>query len=363
MKIFTNVFSAILLVITFITLILLIISAYSSYLDPEIYPILSNAGMGFPIILILHTLLFVFLLFVKKIYAIFSFIGFVAVWCQFNIYMPINRHITPPENSIKFLSYNIMNFNGLKKDSQGENSILNYLVNSKADIICLQEYAETNNKNLLTKKEIKEALKEYPYSSISTVGDKGSNNQLACFSKFPIKSAKKVAYSSAYNGSIAYIIHIEGEDFLIINNHFESNKITKEDRIAYERLIKGKEKDKMLDDTKGLASKIIDASVIRKHQADSVVNLINKSSFTHTIACGDFNDSPLSYTNRVLEEYLTNAYVSSGRGLGISYNQNKFYFRIDNILVSDNLKAYNCTVDKSIKTSDHYPIWCYIAKQ
>ena len=363
MKFFTNVFSVILFVITLITLILLVISAYSSYLDPEKYPIISNSGMGFPIILILHTLLFIFLLFFKRNYAIISFIGFVAIWSQFKIYMPINRYTTPPKDAIKFLSYNIMNFNGLKKDSLGENSILNYLVNSKADIICLQEYAETNNKKLLTRGEIKEALKEYPYSSVSTVGDKGSNNQLACFSKFPIKSAKKIAYSSAYNGSIAYIIHIEGEDFLIINNHFESNKITKEDRIAYERLIKGKEKDKMLDDTKGLASKITDASVIRKHQADSVAHLIDKSSFTHVIACGDFNDSPLSYTNRVLEEYLTNAYVSSGKGLGISYNQNKFYFRIDNILVSNNLKAYHCTVDKSIKTSDHYPIWCYIAKQ
>ena len=54
---------------------------------------------------------------------------------------------------------------------------------------------------------------------------------------------------------------------------------------------------------------------------------------------------------------------NSGKGLGISYNQNKFYFRIDNILISPNLKAYNCTVDRSIKASDHYPIWCYISKR
>ena len=28
-----------------------------------------------------------------------------------------------------------------------------------------------------------------------------------------------------------------------------------------------------------------------------------------------------------------------------------------------NLKAYNCTVDRSIKASDHYPIWCHISKR
>ena len=57
---------------------------------------------------------------------------------------------------------------------------------------------------------------------------------------------------------------------------------------------------------------------------------------------------------------MYDAFTESGCGLGISYNQNKFYFRIDNILVSKNLKASGCTVDNSIKDSDHYPIWCYI---
>ena len=33
------------------------------------------------------------------------------------------------------------------------------------------------------------------------------------------------------------------------------------------------------------------------------------------------------------------------------------------ILISPNQKASNCTVDRSIKDSDHYPIWCYIGKQ
>ena len=65
----------------------------------------------------------------------------------------------------------------------------------------------------------------------------------------------------------------------------------------------------------------------------------------------------------MLTQKLDDAFTQSGKGLGISYNQNKFYFRIDNILISPNLKAYNCTVDRSIKASDHYPIWCHISKR
>ena len=54
-------------------------------------------------------------------------------------------------------------------------------------------------------------------------------------------------------------------------------------------------------------------------------------------------------------EGLNDAFVESGNGFGISYNQNHFYFRIDNILLSKNLKSYRCTVDNTIKSSDHSP--------
>ena len=53
------------------------------------------------------------------------------------------------------------------------------------------------------------------------------------------------------------------------------------------------------------------------------------------------------------------AYAASGRGVGVTYNENFFWFRIDNILHSANMKPINCTVDK-VRYSDHYPLWCYL---
>ena len=47
--------------------------------------------------------------------------------------------------------------------------------------------------------------------------------------------------------------------------------------------------------------------------------------------------------------------------LGVSYNKDRLYVRIDHILASKNLKVYDCTVDNTIHASDHYPIWCYIS--
>ena len=92
-----------------------------------------------------------------------------------------------------------------------------------------------------------------------------------------------------------------------------------------------------------LIRKLAEASAIRAPQADSIAQEIAASRYPYIIVCGDFNDTPISYAHRVIEKGLNDAFTKSGRGLGISYNQNKFYFRIDNILASKNLKPYNCT--------------------
>ena len=82
-----------------------------------------------------------------------------------------------------------------------------------------------------------------------------------------------------------------------------------------------------------------------------------------TILCGDFNDSPISYTRRVLAEELTDCYVATGRGIGLSYNQKGFFVRIDNMMCSGSFEPYKCTVDDKIAASDHYPIYCWLKMQ
>ena len=244
---------------------------------------------------------------------------------------------------------------------EGKNPILSYLADSEADIICLQEYNSTKNKKYLTDEDIRKALKAYPYRSIHNPEKGGS--QLACFSKFPILSARPIKYESTYNGSMQYTLKVNEDTITLINNHLESNKLTKEDKVIYEDMIKDPNAKKVKTGLRQLIKKLAEASAIRSSQADSVAVAIANSKYPTIIACGDFNDASISYTHRILTQQLDDAFTQSGRGLGISYNLNKFYFRIDNILISPNQKAYNCTVDRSIKDSDHYPIWCYIGKQ
>lgn len=256
-----------------------------------------------------------------------------------------------------------MGFNGaVKKD--GKNPILTYLKESNADILCLQEYASDESPRRLTQKDIERELKDYPYHRISVVGSgSGYTNKIACYSKFPILSARVLNYPSGYNGSVLYELKLNEDTITLINNHLESNKLTKADKDIYEDILKAPEKEKVKSGARLLVHKLAEASAIRAPQADTIAREIASSRYPSVIVCGDFNDTPISYAHRVIAQSLDDAFTQSGRGLGISYNQNKFYFRIDNILISKNLQSYNCTVDRSIKESDHYPIWCYIAKR
>ena len=208
---------------------MLILSAYSPYLQPKIHPIASCLGLAFPIFLAVNICFTLFWVIISYRYALLPVIGFLVCIPQIRTYIPINSTVeTIPDGSIKFLSYNVMGFNNLEK-KEGKNPILSYLADSEADIICLQEYNSTKNKKYLTDEDIRKALKAYPYRSIHNPEKGGS--QLACFSKFPILSARPIKYESTYNGSMQYTLKVNEDTITLINNHLESNKLTKEDKV------------------------------------------------------------------------------------------------------------------------------------
>ena len=118
---------------------MLLLTAYSPYINPEVHPVQSCLGLTFPIFLVINFCFLVFWLIVRYRLALVPLLGFLLCYLQIRTYMPINMEPSgQPENSIKLLSYNIMSFGNMKKEN-GQNPILNYIKNSKADIVCMQE--------------------------------------------------------------------------------------------------------------------------------------------------------------------------------------------------------------------------------
>ena len=106
----------------------------------------------------------VFWLVIYRKYALLSFLGLVCSIGAIRTYFPVNVFVSDvPEGAIKFLSYNTMAFEKNRANTKDNpNPVLEYLRNSNADIICLQEYIVGGR---LTKKEVDYALRDYPYKN------------------------------------------------------------------------------------------------------------------------------------------------------------------------------------------------------
>ena len=348
----------ILLGINGVAALLLLLSAYSPHFDPQTHPVWSCAGLFFPVFLLVNIFFLVFWLIVYRRYALFPILIFVLCWGSVSTYFPVNgMGEKAPENAIKILSYNTQAF-GEKRlhTKENRNDVLTYLQESDADIICLQEYIWGGK---LKKKDIDYALRNYRYKHYHPLR-KGLNG-LGVYSRYPILSATPIEYESRQNGSIAYRIKVGKDTLLVINNHLESNKILKSDVDTYQDMMDAPSGEKLFSGIRKLLKKMAEATVIRARQADAVLEKVKGAKEKPVIVCGDFNDTPVSYTHRIFHDELNDAFVETGNGMGVSYNRNRLYVRIDHILTSKNLKVFNCTVDDTTDASDHYPVWCYIS--
>lgn len=256
------------------------------------------------------------------------------------------------EKSIKILTFNAMLFNFYKKNSKA----LDYIANSDADIICIQEFGwYKTDKQYLSIDDILSKMNKYPYKHIYTAldGEKMTYG-IATFSKYPIIKKKKIDFESNFNSSIFCDIKYEKDTLRVFNNHLESNRLTE------------KEKKNLTDDFSSeiiskTAEKIGKAATLRAKQAEIIAQEIKDSPY-RVIVCGDFNDMPVSYTYNTIcsKNKLKDSFINSGAGMGVTFRDNLYRFRIDYILMDQRFSYSNHTIEK-VKYSDHYPVWCYIS--
>lgn len=366
MKPLKNLIWTILLTLNSLVLGSLLLSSYCGYISPRLFLFPAYFGLFFPFILIGNIAVFFIWLFFHRWKLVLLHLAVFAI-CAGAIYTycPLHKNtVHVPEDAIKILTYNVMRFNGLTKKDSGDppNKILQYIRDSGADIVCIQEYgASRSNVNILTEATIMDAMQEYPYHYFHSLHFPYQSEifGLAIFSRFPILSTEKVPYESAYNGSFVTELDIHGKRVTLINNHLESNKITQEERSNYYQLTRDMDTQSLDAFTQTMTKRLTPAFRARATQAQLISKVIKESENPYIIVCGDFNDTPISYARYKIKENLRDAFVDSGFGLGITYHEHRFLFRIDYILHSKNIQAYNCTVGK-IKDSDHYPLWCYL---
>mgnify|MGYP000005156311 FL=1 len=341
------------------SIILMMVVGYSDHLSPERFALLSTIGLMFPLFLLINSCFLFFWLIVKVRYALIPFLGFLLCYVPVRNYIPFNLNGDVPEDAIKVLSFNTLNFAEGRTNSEGINPIVAYLRDQNADIVCLQEAVPSPSEW----EQIDSILRPI-YPHIDTIAHPNGGNGLMVLSKFPICGKELIPYSSKGNLSAAFRLTVKGREVLLVNNHLETTGLSIEERRQFKKLVKGSlENDSAEQTSKLLIVKLAESTKKRAPEADSVSSYVRRYSGESVILCGDFNDSPISYAHRTIAQGLTDCFVESGNGLGISYHRGGFYVRIDNIMCSKDWKPYGCQVDDKITVSDHYPMICYLKMQ
>lgn len=353
MKYIRNTIVFIFVVINLFVGVGFLFGAFGRYFSPALSPFLSIAGLGFPFFAVLNLSLLVFWLFIRSKYAWLPIILFLIGSDAMLTYSPIGcTRSSDGGKVLKVLTYNVM---GMPVDSDNDKgnktAILEYIKKSKADIVCLQEVPYYHD-------EIKRRLQSvYPYFKVVTFH---SESKVACLSKTPILSGESIDIVSSGNGSAVFYVKVDKHKIPVIVNHLESNKLNGDDKQLYESLLEDPKNRITQGGKKHLLVKLADAAALRAPQAEVIAKKIKEINSPYVIVCGDFNDTPLSYTRRVIGEGLQDTYRESGFGPARTYHEHYMYFRIDHIFVGQGYRVLDCKVDESISASDHFPYWTKI---
>lgn len=352
--------------------VVLVLSHLSVYISPEKIWHFAFLGLAFPYLLALNVLLIIFWLLFRKKEFLISLIAIITGWNIMTSIVQLNfkflkekeikenytRDYRSDNKTIKILTYNVRAFNiyDWVRFKGAQDSILRFIKNEDPDIICFQEYY-TQEKGVFSTSDLYESLKNTPYRHVYyTIGEgQNSNYGIATFSSYPIVGKGVTRFEDSYNISIYSDINVHGDTLRIFNNHLQSVHLNFEDYTFLDSL---RYNEQQLNEILDISHRLKNAFVKRAQQADLISLKISESPYP-VIICGDFNDTPVSYTYRKIKSSLSDSFVEAGSGFGSTYAGIFTSFRIDYILHHSDMTSI-FTKRVRLKLSDHYPVMTYL---
>ena len=354
----------IMFVANFVAALFLLITLIGTVLSPVKFLIPAYFPLFFPVTIIANLFFILFWLIARKWFFLLSLSLMLLSATQIGNTFPLHfgdlqtqKVVTP----IHLLSYNTKLSGNLVKDTpQKRNNVIRYIIESNADIICLQEFEVSTNKQYLTFDDMMRIFSKYPYKHIEIKSRMHSKLfGIATFSKYPIVDRQRIEFKSRFNISISTDINVNGTIIRLFNNHLESNRLTETYKTNSFKLKNKYDTDNLTDMTSVFSNKLGVAYKLRANQADTLAGIIANSPYK-VIVCGDFNDVPGSYVYNKMKGTLKDAFAETSFGFGWTFKEPFYGFRIDYVLYNQNaFTPVTFKVDK-VNYSDHYPISCQL---
>lgn len=335
-----------------VTLFLLWACCASTWINPALHPRVSVIGLLFPIFLCLNLFFLVLWLIYKPRIIVIPIVGMLLCASFILDYYPLNFGNDKGDGELTVMSWNAGFFQNLPNDSMQVG--IDYIMESGADIVCLQE----NRPGQVFATAMDKSLQTYGYHKEV----KGSRIVL---SRFPILSSMSLELESDASNSADVFELLMGEDTLtLMNAHLECYRFSLDEKDDYGSALKSRDRNQMKEEFKYLTGKLGYASRYRGLQVKTIEEYLDSlPPHRSVILCGDFNDTPISYAYQRMSKRMDNAFRARGRGVGISYREQKFPVRIDHIFYSRDWECTKAKIDQNITASDHYPIIASLKKK
>ncbi|MEN7546745.1 endonuclease/exonuclease/phosphatase family protein [Rapidithrix thailandica] len=256
------------------------------------------------------------------------------------------------DGEFRVMSYNARVFNVYEhlqsKKKEQRLDIVNWAVTNKAEIKCFQEYYnDPKSKEYNTTQQLSRNGQYQSFVHPTFVNKKGAEFGLAIFSIYPIVNKGEITFANRSNNTAIFADLKKGDDTVrVINVHLESMHID-QNLVVNTNDFKKSSKDLFRRMRRGF--------MVRSQQIKTLIDFIEESPH-RIILCGDFNDTPYSYSYFQLGRHLLNAFEHTGNGLGFSFNGKLFFLRIDNQFFSENIDAGYYRTYREVAFSDHFPI-------
>jgi endonuclease/exonuclease/phosphatase family metal-dependent hydrolase len=350
-------------IITFVIALMTVFSGNVSLISPAKIWFIALPGLLFPYLMTVNLILMVVWALRRRKFIAVPLLATILCWGRAEEYYQFSGQPVPVTDDeswgepIKVMSFNVRLFDlyNWTHNAETRASIFAYFEKEQPDILCLQEFYNStrnfkNDRDLRGILKAKHAHVEYPLTLYGA-----DSWGIATYSAYPIVN-KGVLYFDEKTANICIFTDVRTQEdtIRIYNCHLQSVRFQDEDYRFFENLGEGQEEAEKLKRTRKILSRLKIAYIKRAAQAELIAEHIRQSPHP-VVLCGDFNDTPASYTYQTVAGELSDAFIESGSGTGTSYAGPLPGLRIDYILHSSSFNSFGFTTDR-VKLSDHFPL-------
>lgn len=352
---FSRVIVFLLSILAFIGLMAITMSVLASYVNPTKFVWLSFFGLAFWEIFLYVVLIFVLLLLMwsRRVWlAVIALLIAVP-----GVYRSFSFGKSQSGGEVRVMSYNVLGFTDQydkeKTPLEVATIIAKMVKENDPDVLCIQEF-----KDFIPKTNRRACIASFgemtglPYQYYHTKANYCNN---VIFSKYPLSALDEDIPFAKENdyGAVAKVDARNKGVFYILCVHLKSFQLTHQEITVFSE--SGNSKEQVEEYGKSIVAKMKNAYEKRSHQVAEMLEDIPYDG-RPIILCGDFNDTPMSYTyQRIKKAGFIDGFVKSGWGIGHTYAGKLPMLRIDYVWGNERIQPVSFKRLKH-KGSDHYPV-------